>query len=96
MARLVVVVVVVVDVVVVVFADVVYDLNENEPSQSECWFVVAHHFLSGLHNNLGRRIIENIQKNVEIPENHDYVNTFTYLKNCISRNLKALADHHCL
>ena len=64
--------------------------------ESECWFVVAHHFLSGLHNNLGRKIIENVQKNVEIPKNHDYGSTFTHLKNCISRNLQALADHHCL
>lgn len=32
--------------------------------ESGCWFIVAFHFLSSLHNNLAKKIIENTQKNV--------------------------------
>jgi len=64
--------------------------------ESGCWFVVAHHFLGSLQNNLGKKIIENTQKNVEIPKNHNYVNIFTYIKNCISKNLIAVADSFCI
>lgn len=61
--------------------------------ESGCWFIVAFHFLSSLHNNLAKKIIENTQKNVEIPKNHNYANIFTYIKSCISKNLIAFADH---
>jgi hypothetical protein len=58
--------------------------------------VVAHHFLSSLHNNLGKKIIEHTQKNVEIPKNHNYVNIFTFIKTCISKNLISVADKFCI
>lgn len=68
----------------------------KETQESGCWFVVAFHFLSSLHNNLAKKIIENTQKNVEIPKNHNYVNTFTFIKGCLGKSLIFFADHFTL
>jgi len=67
-----------------------------EVSESGCWFVVANNFLNSLHNNLGKKIIESTQKNVEIPKNHNYANIFTYIKNSIGKNLVSMTNHFCL
>ena len=57
--------------------------------------MAAHYFLSSLHNNLGKKIIENAQKNVEIPKNHNYGNLFTEIKSSISTNIVAAANYYC-
>jgi len=44
---------------------------------------------------LGKKIIENAQKNVEIPKNHNYGNLFTEIKSSISSNSVAAANHYC-
>lgn len=64
-------------------------------NESGCWFVSAHYFLNSLHNNLAKKIIENGQKNVEIPKNHNYGNLFTDIKACISSNSVTAANYFC-
>lgn len=64
-------------------------------AESGCWFVSAHYFLNSLHNNFAKKIIENGQKNVDIPKNHNYANLFTDVKACISFNSVTAANHFC-
>jgi hypothetical protein len=61
--------------------------------ESGCWYVSSHYFLSSLHNNLAKKVIENAQKNVEIPKNHNYGTLFTEIKHCISVNTVTAATH---
>lgn len=49
--------------------------------------------MNSLHNNLAKKIIENAQKNVEIPKNHNYGNLFTDIKSCICINSLAAANY---
>ena len=63
--------------------------------ESGCWFVSAHHFLMSLSNNFAKKILENAQKNILMNSNYSHATLFTEIKNCISINSVAAANHFC-
>ena len=58
-----------------------------DTEEGGCWFAVSNNYLNYLCNQLGKKIIDSTYKRLEIAQTHNYATTFTFCKDCLSKNL---------